>query len=406
MRVSAPGQPHLGYCTNIHPGETWPEVRAVLERFVPRVKAALSPAVPFRVGLRLSARASEQLAAPGEMEALAELLSARGLYLFTINGFPYGTFHAAPVKEEVYRPDWLEEERLVYSLRLASQLAALLPEGVDGTVSTVPGAYKPRLGDGAEADIADRMIRLAAALDGLRARTGKTVALAIEPEPCCQLETVDETVRFFEERLLSAPARQRLATLGGTSASAAEEILRRHLTVCFDACHMAVEFEDVSGALGAFERAGISIGKFQISAGLEVPADLPAAEAVHALRRFADDVYLHQVVERGPRELRRWSDLPEALEQGARGNRLAGTWRVHFHVPLFRERLGSFNSTQAYLAELLGVLAKRPVSAQLEVETYTWDVLPEEFRREETTDAIARELRWVMDRFADQQGHG
>jgi sugar phosphate isomerase/epimerase len=399
VRVAAAGAPHLGYCTNIHPGETWPEVREVLERFVPRVKAALAPSAPFGVGLRLSGRASEQLDAPGEMEALAALLSERGLYVFSINGFPYGTFHATRVKEQVYRPDWLEEERLIYTVRLATQLAALLPDAVEGTVSSVPGAYKPRVQGDTEAQaIAERMIRLAAALEGLRARTGKIVSLAIEPEPCCQLETVAETVSFFEEHLFSRAARARMASLAGVSESDAEAVLHRHLGVCFDACHMAVEYEDVHAALEKLSSAGIRIGKFQISAGLEVPAELPAEEAARALGPFADDVYLHQVVERGPAGLRRWTDLPDALADTSQARARGGDWRIHFHVPLFRERLGPFKSTQGYLAELLGVLTKRAISTQLEVETYTWDVLPEEFRREETTDAIARELSWVLGR--------
>jgi len=398
VKLSAAGEPHLTYCTNIHAGESWAEIKQNLERFLPAVKQRLAPDRPFGVGLRLSGRAAEELSAPGELPALKDFLARSGLYVFTINGFPYGTFHGARVKEDVYLPDWLDDERLVYSDRLAAILAELLPasDGLEGTVSTVPGAFKPRVdGDRDVASMADRMIRLAASLHRLRERTGKVIALALEPEPFCHLETVAETVSFFEERLFSSVATSRLAALAGVGRSESEAILRRHLGVCFDACHMAVGFEDVRGALAALEGAGIGIGKFQISAGLEVSPEQPAEETARALGPFAEGVYLHQVTERRADGLRRYLDLPDALAAAARSGRLAGTWRIHFHVPLFRERLDPFKSTQGYLEELLGVLRTSPHSKHLEVETYTWDVLPEEFRREDIVDAIARELRWV-----------
>lgn len=395
MKLTAPGGPHLGYCTNIHAGESWAEVRSVLETHVPRVKAAVSPQAPMGIGLRLSARASEEL---GEGEGLLQLraeLEARGLYVFTINGFPYGAFHGTRVKEDVYRPDWLEEPRFDYSVRLARQLAALLPDDMDeATVSTVPVGFSPRIAGSAEVRAAgDRMVRVAAELDAIAASTGKTIALAVEPEPFCHLETSAETRRFFERELFAGPAVKRFAALRGATTAQAEAALRRHLGVCFDACHMAVGFEDARAALGAFRAAGISIGKVQVSAGLEVPDDLPASEVRSALAPFADEVYLHQVSERSGAHLLRWVDLPPALEDLGDGAR--GTWRIHFHVPLFRERLGPFRSTQAWLRGLLHQLAADAWSPALEVETYTWDVLPPEHRGEPVTDAVARELQWV-----------
>jgi sugar phosphate isomerase/epimerase len=391
--LPARGRPHLTYCTNVHPGETWPEVRASLEREVVAVKRRVSPAAPFGVGLRLSDEAARALEAPAEREALRALLAAHDLYVFTLNGFPYGPFHGRPVKERVYRPDWLEDARLAYANRLAWLLAALLPDGVEGSISTVPGAFRPRAEAPTErAAMAARLIDHAVVLHEIRERTGRTLACALEPEPCCVLETVAEAVAFFEAHLLSAAARARFERATGLEGARAEEALRRHLGLCLDVCHAAVEFEDPDAAVGRLRRAGIAIAKVQLSTGLRVRSADAAARA--ALGAFADDVYLHQVVIRRDGALDRFLDLPEALAGGAAG----GEWRVHFHVPVFRERLGPFENTQDVLARVLALQAAEPLSAHLEVETYTWGVLPPEHRGADVVEDVARELAWVAAR--------
>jgi sugar phosphate isomerase/epimerase len=396
MRLGADA--HLTYCTNIHAGETWTEVRKNVETHVRKVKEQISPAAPFGVGLRLSALAAEGLSAPAELEAFRSFLHEHGLYVFTINGFPYGAFHGARVKERVYLPDWLEEPRLAYSDRLATLLAALLPPGSDleGTVSTSPGAFKPRVrGPDDVRAMAERMIRHAVTLHRLREETGKTISLAIEPEPACHLETIDETVAFFEEQLFSPAGVADCMRHSGVSRPDAEALLRRHLGVCFDACHMAVEFEEPRDALARLAGAGIRVGKVQISAGLEARLER-GAEVVDALRAFDDGVYLHQAVERREGRLIRYLDLPELFARDAIGGDAGGLARVHCHVPIFREKLGPFDSTQRYLAEVLALLKAKPASAHFEVETYTWDVLPAEYKTESIALAVARELRWVV----------
>jgi sugar phosphate isomerase/epimerase len=403
LRLAAPGQPHLTYCTNIHAAESWPEVRQNVERHVVAVKARLAPDRRFGVGLRLSARASETLAEPEELAAFRELLQAHGLYVFTINGFPYGVFHGTRVKEDVYLPDWLDESRLAYTDRLATLLADLLPDepGLEGSVSTVPGAYKARVTGAADAArMAELMLRHVATLHGIHSRTGRTISLALEPEPCCFLETVAETIRFFEDHLFAASAVTRLAALTALGRSESERALRRHLGVCFDACHMAVEFEEPELSLRAFRSAGIRIGKIQISAGLRVPLPRPDRAILDALRPFAEGVYLHQVVERTGGGLTRFLDLPQALEAVDGSPEQPREWRIHFHVPLFRERLGRFLNTQDYLREVLALLRREPHTGHFEVETYTWDVLPEEHRREDIVTAVTRELQWVLEQMA------
>jgi sugar phosphate isomerase/epimerase len=402
MRLSLPGTPHLTYCTNIHPGESWAEVQRNLERFTLPVKRAIAPDEPFGVGLRLSARAAEQLCEPGQLERLREFMAANGLYVFTFNGFPYGPFHGEPVKAEVYLPDWTDLARLEYTDRLADILAALLPdeEDVTGTISTVPGAFRETVRTEAEVDTMATMIaRHAAHLHRVGESTGRTISLALEPEPCCYLEVTGDAVSFFESSLWQRSTLQVFEALTGLKGGAAEEFLRERVGICFDTCHMAVEYEGCEDAVRALQRAGIRITKAQITAGLQIDFDGTAEDQARlaALDAFAEGVYLHQVVEKRGGTLRRHVDLPAALTRWRNGQ-LPEECRIHFHVPVFREELGPFRGTQAYVAEFLRLLEREPVAPHLELETYTWDVLPEEFRRESIVDAVAGELRWVLER--------
>ncbi|HEX5079388.1 MAG TPA: metabolite traffic protein EboE [Geminicoccaceae bacterium] len=392
---------HLTYCTNIHRGETWPEVLAALQRHLPAIKASVALDRPFGVGLRLSALAAEALRGERARAQLRDLLAAHDLYLFTLNGFPYGPFHGVRVKEEVYQPDWQREERLVYTDRLADLLAELMPAepGLEGSISTVPGTFKPLAGPaGVVERIAENLVRHAAHLVLLRARTGRVIALALEPEPYCLLETVEETVRFFKQHLFADAAVERLAELCGLTRGDAQAALRRHLGVCYDVCHAAVEYEDPAGGLEALRAAGIRVPKLQLSAALRL-AEVDRAGA-ERLRSFDEPVYLHQVVERRDGRLTRYLDLPQAFEalDGAAADDSPREWRVHFHVPIFLDEIEHFSTTQDFLREILAIHRANPVSAHLEVETYTWDVLPEQDRREDVATAIARELAWVRDR--------
>ena len=386
---------HLTYCTNIHPGETWDEIRANLERYLPLVKERASPDAPFGVGLRLSAVAAHSLAEPAVLADFKAFLAAQELYVFTINGFPYGPFHGTRVKDDVYRPDWRDPARLDYTNRLAELLAQLLPPGFDGpgSISTVPGAFKAHAtAPEAVPLIVEQLLRHAAHLASLERATGRCIVLALEPEPCCLLETVDETVRFFQRHLHSAAAAARLAELAGLDVAAAATALRRHLGVCLDLCHAAVEFEEPVACVQALGTAGITIAKVQVTAGLRIP--LVTEGVLDELRRYEDAVYLHQVVERGPAGLQRYADLADARTAGHWRNN-ACEWRVHFHVPVFLDTLDPFASTQAFARDVLAQQRQQTFATQLEVETYTWSVLPPQHRTAQVEDAIARELAWV-----------
>ncbi len=395
------GGVHLTYCSNIHPGETWAEVRANFDRYVLAVRERLAPGADFGIGLRLSARAAAELSEPAVLAEFRAFLARHRLYVFTLNGFPYGTFHGTRVKEEVYLPDWRDAERLRYTNQLADLLAALLPDDdawLEGSVSTVPGAFKPALGSpGDVAWMVEHLLQHVAHLVALRARTGRCIALALEPEPHCFLETIAEAVSFFTAELHGAAAVRRIVALTGLDATAAAEALHQHLGLCLDLCHAAVEFEDAAGSIGQLQAAGIRVLKMQISAGLRLPT--LDAEALQALQRFDDAVYLHQVVQRSASGLRRFADLPDAfasLPQDTAGRE----WRVHFHVPIFLEQLAPFASTQAFVREVLALQRVQAVSAHLEVETYTWGVLPEPFRSGSVDEAVARELAWVRTELA------
>lgn len=393
MNLGAGG--HLTYCSNIHPGESWAEVRANLERYVTAVRDRLSPAGDFGVGLRLSGRAAAELAVPETMREFRDFLSRNRMYVFTINGFPYGTFHNTRVKEDVYLPDWRDPERLRYTNQLADLLVQLLPDdlSIEGSISTVPGAYKPALGGAQDvARIVEHLLQHVAYLVDVRRRTGRSIVLALEPEPHCFLETIDEVLGFFQRDLHGASAVRRLSGLTKLDRQASAQLLHDHLGLCLDLCHAAVEFEDASACVGRLEAAGIRVHKLQISAGLRLP-ELDAA-ALAALRRFDDPVYLHQVIERSPAGLRRFSDLPEAFAT-VDGEAREREWRVHFHVPIFLDRLAPFASTQPFIREVLAQHRARPFTSHLEVETYTWGVLPEPFRSGPVDEAVARELEWV-----------
>lgn len=393
MRVLEPRGAHLTYCTNVHAGETLADVRDVLTTLVPEVKRRVSPKAAFGVGLRLAAQAARELDAPGALEAMSDLLANEGLYLFTLNGFPYGAFHATRVKEQVYLPDWLEERRVAYTRTLATVLAALLPDGTTGSISTVPGAFAPRAAaPGAARGIARNLARSAAELVRIERETGKHVALALEPEPACFLETSAQAVRFFEDELFCDDVLGAFGEHTGLAGDAAEHALRRHVGICLDACHGSVGFERPRDALAAFVAAGIAVPKIQISTGLKLTA--PTPDALAALRAFDDGVYLHQTVVKTAANARRhYVDLPDALAD-VEAHGPGAEWRVHFHVPVFESRLGPFSSTQDELTDLL--IEAPTLSTHLEVETYTFGVLPAEYRTSTVTEAVARELTWTL----------
>jgi hypothetical protein len=388
----------LTYCTNIHPADGWEAVSASLRRYAPALKARFAPDAPFGVGLRLSARDARELLEGDNLALFQEFLHDEGLYVAIINGFPYGPFHGTPVKAAVYAPDWRDEARVRYTLDLIRILRTLVPRDLDGGVSTAPLSYKPWMAaadQGAWDSITRNIVRIAEALVRIRQDDGTLIHLDIEPEPDCSLENTAETLDFFERRLLPTGA-PLLARALDLSEDAAREKLLEHIQICFDCCHFAVEFEDAPTAIDRIRAAGIRIGRAQLSSALDVPVPEDAREAERIrerLRAFADTTYLHQVVERRDDELRHYLDLPDALDRP--GDMSSRHWRIHFHVPLFTAEYDLLGSTQLFVGDVLRHMLQTGATRHLEIETYTWDVLPSGLKMN-LLESIGREYEWVL----------
>jgi sugar phosphate isomerase/epimerase len=398
------GLGHLSYSTLVHPGDTWEDMWSSLTTYVPQVKERVSPGAPFGVSLRLAAKSAATLASsPEERERLRGFLADNDLYVYTVNAFVYGEFKNTLVKEEVYEPDWRSEERVRYTMNVADILADIAPADVHPSIQTPPMAFKGRI-SGLEAvdQFTSQVHRVGAHLVDIERRTGKTVTLAIEPEPHCFLETTDETIRYFEERLYSGDAVTTFAKLTGLPLSEAHAALRRHIGVVYDVCHQAVEYEEPRDALKRLLDAGIPVLKLQLAAALRVPT--VTQDDVDRLQRFADSIYLTQTVERRDGAITRYLNMEDAFAAWTRdpGPR---EWRTHFHVPVFLSDLGETQTTRYAIEEALAVHKADPQSRQLEIETYTWDVLPDEFKTGDIVDYVSRELEWVRSELlGDQAG--
>ena len=387
----------LTYCLNIHPAESWGAVRAALLGPTRAIKARVCPDMPFAVGLRFSAETVRDLTDPAARADLVRILADEDYRAVTVNGFPYGPFHGTRVKEDVYQPDWRSAERLAYTTDLADLMAEIAPEGEPVSLSTVPGAFRPPgdpLAEEAVTEMAANYLRAAAHCARLRDRTGVEVAIAIEPEPHCFIETVDQSIAFFEAHLFSDQAVEMMADLAGLTPGEAAAALPRHLGLCYDVCHAAVEHEDPADSFEVLREAGVPIHKLQLSSALRIARVDAAARA--ALAAYDEPTYLHQVIARSGGVLTGVSDLPKALERGAEAD--GEEWRVHFHVPVFVDELPDFGTTQDFLAKVLALHCEEPISPHLEVETYTWGVLPEALTRDGLEAAVARELEWVKER--------
>lgn len=386
---------HLTYCLNVHRGETWAGNFAAIREKTLAVRERVAPGRRFGLGLRLGHRAAHELQSPCELEKARDFFETNKLYPFTINGFPHGKFHAGRVKETVYRPDWREAARRDYTDALALILASLLPAGMTGSISTVPCSFKPWIRTAEDVgQMAGNLVECAKKLVQIYDLTGKEIHLGLEPEPGCYLETTDETVRFFNDSLL-VTGRKKLRAELGCGAEQAEEIIRRHIGVCFDTCHVAMQFEDLVASLQRYEAEGIRISKIQVSAALSTPCD---AESLRALQSFREPVYLHQVKARcGSGKILSWNDLPDALRDLPAREGVEGL-RAHFHVPLFFEKRGALGSTATALTPEFFAQARKGATEHLEIETYTFDMLPEELRTGGITQSIAAEFEWLLEK--------
>lgn len=377
---------HLAYSTNIHRGNTWAETFAGLRDYTLRVREEVcDSAKPFGIGLRLSNEASLELFDRDRVAEFRRWLETNNCYVFTINGFPYGNFHGTRVKEQVYVPDWQSADRLDYTKRLFALLAELLPEGLDGSVSTLPGSFKPFITEVAQVDaIQANLIECARYIEALSEQHGCNLHLGLEPEPFGYLETTEETIDFF-------------ARFPATGIDA--ELIHRRIGVNYDTCHMAIQFEAADESLAKLVKNHIRISKVHLSSALSV---VPTEAARRALRDFIDPVYLHQVVGRDASgAITRWEDLDKALEAPVDAATDESEWRVHFHVPLYAEPEDLMGTTVEHLEGTLDFVARnRSVCSHFEFETYTWEVLPEHLRTDSVVEQLVAEYKWCFEALA------
>jgi sugar phosphate isomerase/epimerase len=359
----------LAYCTNVHPAEDLAGVVAQLDRYAVPVREELG-ADTLGLGLWLAEPVARGLAEDGTARRrLAADLRARGLEVSTLNAFPYGGFHHEVVKHSVYHPTWTDPRRTAYTLACATVLADLLPDSASyGSISTLPLAWRePWTGDDdvraqASLDTVARFLRAEAA------RHGRPIRLAVEPEPGCVLDTVADAVSWLADR-----------------------VDHDHIGICLDTCHLAVSFADPAETVKAIRRSGLSVVKVQASAALEV-AEPGTAEGRDAIAAFVEPRYLHQVRENAPGGVLAADDLPEALDTLPAEH----PWRVHFHVPLHARPAAPLTATTDVLLTAVEAVRSGPdAMPHVEVETYTWTVLPG--AGPDLASGIAAELRWASD---------
>ncbi|CAN5125458.1 metabolite traffic protein EboE [soil metagenome] len=391
---------HLTYCTNIHPGETWGDHFSQLKIYLPELKKRLSPDESFGIGLRLSATAAEQLLKKDTLNAFRNWLDNEDLYLFTINGFPYGSFHGERVKDNVYTPDWSKRDRVEYTLNLIKILSELLPDDMDGGISTSPISYKYWSNNKPTDELfkisARHLAETAHAMAETEKNRGKELHLDIEPEPDCLLENSSETIDFFTNWLFPIGSDYLVQTHGYSRVDAAKK-LRRHIRVCYDTCHFALEYENPHKAIDDFIAAGIQIGKTQVSAALKVILtwdDSFRKRIAARLQKFDEPVYLHQVIARTAEgAYKQFRDIPQAI--GSIYDKDTEEWRIHFHVPVFIDQFDEMSSTQDHILNSLKPLLERSGCKHFEIETYTWEVLPDQLKTD-LKDSIEREFNWTL----------
>ena len=380
---------HLAYCTNIHRGGDWPETFRSLKDHALRVRDRVAAGRPYAIGLRLGDAASRQLGQEDELTCFRDWLRENECYVFTINGFPYGDFHGSRVKEKVYQPDWTTLERVEYTKRLFDILVQIAPSETGGSVSTVPCSFKEFISSDKQVEAMRRNLwEVVEYIDALSEKSGKDLHLGLEPEPLCYLETTEEMIRFYRQLCEDRPGDNRLS---------------KRLGINYDTCHLAVEFEEASESIGSLVAEGIRISKLHFSTAIKVQA---SSESLDGLAPFAEDIYFHQVVAKAADGvLKRYRDLPDAMTVATKGE-LKGDneWRIHFHVPLHCPPTALFDTTTDQLQAAIGVLGANPaLCSHVEMETYTWEVLPGEMKQRDVVDQLDREYDWTL---AELARHG
>jgi len=399
---------HISYCTNIHGGESWKDHFQELQTYVPLVKKEVSSNSPFGLGLRLSAQASQELCKPDNLFAFKSWLSENDVYVFTMNGFPYGDFHLKSVKDKVHFPDWTTEERLSYTLGMFDVLVQLLPEKGEGGISTSPLSYRHWFNEATEewlkmrSEATMNILKVAAYLYEKENATGIYMHLDIEPEPDGVLENSNEFVEWYQEELLTL-GEYYFKEKWGLDSQQSKALINRYICLCYDVCHFALEYENHEEVMQILENFNIGIGKFQISSALqlELSTNLETREKKkYILQQFNEPIYLHQVIaKKKDNSLVKYRDLDDALPYIDDSDHIE--WRSHFHVPIFLENYGEIGSTQKDILDVVRLHIAKGRTQHIEVETYTWGVLPVALQAHIEV-SITRELNWLLNQLSNK----
>lgn len=418
-----------GYCTNVHAGKNLETVFANLREFSLPVQEAMAkfrlentgasylgdsllepkkPDETLGLGLWFSETSVREALEPENLAKLKDYLATHRIRPYTLNGFPQSDFHQLVVKHQVYLPTWFEPSRLEYTQQLIQLLDNLLPAGEMGSISTLPiGWGHPALTETQIEAVTRHWLELAKTLHRLKEETGRTILVAVEPEPGCAFTDSPSYRKFFTEQFLPRLSNER-----------ERDLARSYITLCHDVCHAAVMYENQASELQQFFDLGMRVGKVQVSSAVDVdwsnmPPELREV-AWSQLRNFVENRYLHQVhIQSGStpqsgsnpsasnsaaRPLTMIDDLPEAFAQYS-APPTSGQWRVHFHVPIYLPTLDALRTTQTEINKTLAILLPKVGSEQFptghfEVETYAWTVLPEHLHAPNLSHGIALELQW------------
>ncbi len=362
---------HLCYSMNVFPEKDWLSEDSEIRKKVLALRREVtgSDSAKFAIGLWFDARTACEFRRKKNLREFKEWLDGNNLYVFTFNAFPYGNFHGKPVKKKVYQPDWTTNERLKYTCMIADILSELLPDGVTGSISTLPGGYMSNIKSEKQvAKIAKNLLSAAGHLDKIKKKTGKQIILGIEPEPDCLWESPSGFIRFHEKYLQQHRRES------------------KYLGICYDTCHQEVLFNRPGEGLEKLLKQKIPVAKFQLSAALGAPTPV----SKKALAKFADEVYLHQtrVLEKDW-TVSKYPDLPAALAKADKSR----PWTVHYHVPVFTSKLPDGLVTAKN--ELEKVLSMG-LDINMEIETYTFSVLPAKMTKSGAISSMKKEYEWVI----------
>ncbi|MFM1912627.1 MAG: hypothetical protein RIR51_465 [Bacteroidota bacterium] len=390
----------LGYCSNIHPGEKWDEHFSELKDKLPQIKAKISPEKAFGFGLRIANEASLELEDMEKLSAFKDWLKKEDLYVFTLNGFPYGGFHHVRVKEDVHSPDWRTLDRVNYTKRLINHLAYLIPDDLmEAGISTSPLSYKPWFNNpiellAATIECTNHLMEVVMYSKIVFEKTGKKIHIDIEPEPDGILGDHHDFIDWYENILLVHGKNYLISK--GFLKEQVEETIRNYVRICFDVCHYGVNFDSPTKSLDEFKEKGIKMGKYQISSAIKILFNKNDGSEKKSLEPYVDPVYLHQVKAlKRDGSFQNYLDLNLALNEDSPAS-LEKEWRIHFHVPIFMENYENISSTQAEILETLDYIKYHQEMPIMEIETYTWSILPKEIQTN-IVNSISREINWVIE---------